>query len=101
MLFRKIHIIFIFKIRPFVLIILMKNVFEVFIQLLNLVSKSSTISLLRNFSKASSYLFINYFFLSHFPVVNIHKSKSIAFKVLLVALLFLENSLKKNNKKKF
>ena len=72
----------------------MINAFEVLIQLLNLDSKSSSISLLRNFSKTSSAFIYKFFSSSHFPFVNIHKSKIIVFKVSLVTLLFLENSIK-------
>ena len=57
----------------------MINAFEVFIQLLNLDSKSSSISLLRNFSKTSSTFIYKFFSSSHFPFVNIHKSKIIVF----------------------
>ena len=72
----------------------MISAFEVFIQLLNLDSKSSSISLLRNFSKTSSTFIYKFFSSLHFPVVNIHISKIIVFKVSLVTLLFLENSIK-------
>ena len=72
----------------------MINAFEVLIQLLNLDSKSSSISLSRNFSKTYSAFIYKFFSSSHFPVVNIHKSKIIVFKVSLVTLLFLENSIK-------
>jgi len=59
----------------------MISAFEVFIQLLNFDSKSSSISLLRNFSKTSSTFIYKFLSSSHFPVVNIHKSKIIVFKV--------------------
>lgn len=62
----------------------MKITFEVSIQLLNLASKFSSISFLRNFSKASSTIFCNSW---HYFVVKNHEYQSISFKVLLVTLL--------------
>lgn len=65
----------------------MKIAFEVSIQLLNLASKFSSISFLRNFSKPSSTIFCEFFNSWHYFVVKNHEYQSISFKVLLVTLL--------------